>query len=235
MRIRKLVAVALLAAGMFVVLAQPAFAQDPGKKSGKELVECVDAAVKDNQATIKKGNYTPFTTALDDCRKAKSLFTPALNEILWGLAAFLVVAFILMKYGFPSIKQTIKNREDRIRDELESAAHAKEEAQSELERYNSQLTNARAEANKIVEDARQTAEGVRQDLIAKAEADAAEIRNRAQEDIRLAQDRALADLRSQVSDLSIELAEKVVEHNLDRDTQIALIENYINSVGNGQR
>ena len=80
-----------------------------------------------------------------------------------------------------------------------------------------------------------TAESVRQDLIAKAEADAAEIRNRAQEDIRLAQDRALADLRAQVSDLSIELAEKVVEHNLDRDTQIALIENYINSVGNGQR
>ena len=75
--------------------------------------------------------------------------------------------------------------------------------------------------------------GVRQDLIAKAEADAAEIRNRAQEDIRLAQERALADLRAQVSDLSIELAEKVVERNLDRDTQVALIENYINSVGNG--
>ena len=45
----------------------------------------------------------------------------------------------------------------------------------------------------------------------------------------------MADLRAQVSDLSIELAEKVVERNLDRDTQVALIENYINSVGNGTR
>jgi F-type H+-transporting ATPase subunit b len=235
MRIRKLLAAVLLVAGFVVVVGQPAFAEDPGKKTGKELVECVEAAVKDNAASIKKGNYTPFTSALDNCRKAKSLFTPALNEILWGLAAFLVVAFLLMKYGFPSIKQSIKDRTERIRDDLDSAASAKEEAQAELERYQTQLGNARTEANAIVEDARRTAEGVRQDLIAKAEADAAEIRNRAQEDIHLAQDRALADLRAQVSDLSIELAEKVVEHNLDRDTQITLIENYINSVGNGQR
>ena len=41
----------------------------------------------------------------------------------------------------------------------------------------------------------------------------------------------MADLQSRVADLAIELAEKVVESNLDRDTQIALIENYINQVG----
>jgi len=41
----------------------------------------------------------------------------------------------------------------------------------------------------------------------------------------------MADLRNRVSELAIELAEKVVERNLDRDTQLALIENYINSVG----
>jgi F0F1-type ATP synthase membrane subunit b/b' len=43
-------------------------------------------------------------------------------------------------------------------------------------------------------------------------------------------ERAMADLRSRVAELSIELAEKVVERNLDRDTQMNLIENYINQV-----
>ena len=76
MRIRKLFAAGLLAAGLVVVLAQPAFAQDPGKKTGKELVECLDAAVKDNQAPTEKGNYSPFNNAVDNCRKAKSLFIP---------------------------------------------------------------------------------------------------------------------------------------------------------------
>jgi F0F1-type ATP synthase membrane subunit b/b' len=45
----------------------------------------------------------------------------------------------------------------------------------------------------------------------------------------------MADLRAQVADLSIGLAEKVVERNLDRDTQRALIDSYIDSVGSGSR
>jgi F0F1-type ATP synthase membrane subunit b/b' len=93
------------------------------------------------------------------------------------------------------------------------------------------LSDARAEAGRIIDEARQAADQVRRDLIARAEADATDLRTRAQEDIRLAGERAMADLRGRVSDLAIELAEKVVERNLDRDTQIALIDNYINSVG----
>jgi F0F1-type ATP synthase membrane subunit b/b' len=41
----------------------------------------------------------------------------------------------------------------------------------------------------------------------------------------------MGELQSRVAELSIELAEKVVEHNLDHETQIRLIENYINQVG----
>jgi F-type H+-transporting ATPase subunit b len=87
------------------------------------------------------------------------------------------------------------------------------------------------ERGRIIDEARQAADQVRRDLIARAEADAAELRQRAQEDTRLAGDRAMADLRARVSDLAIELAEKVVERNLDRATQTALIDKYIDSVG----
>jgi DNA repair protein RecN (Recombination protein N) len=62
------------------------------------------------------------------------------------------------------------------------------------------------------------------------EAEVAELRRRSTEDIASAQQRATADLRAQVSELAIELAEKVVERNLDRDTNIALLESYINQV-----
>ena len=235
MRIRKLLAAGLLAGALVVAVAAPASAVDPGSKSGKELVDCVEKALSDNKGSIAKGSYSNFQNALDNCRKAKSLLVPQASEIIWGALAFAIVAFLLMKFGFPALKKTLQAREDRIRDDLEHASTAKDEAEAELAQYRSQLANARSEATQIIEDSRQAAEGVRRDLIAKAEADAAEIRTRAQEDIRLAQERAMTDLRAQVADLSIELAEKVVERNLDRDTQIALIENYINSVGNGQR
>ena len=70
----------------------------------------------------------------------------------------------------------------------------------------------------ILEAARGDAERVRADIIARAETEANEIKARANEDIRLATERAQADLQASVKDLSIELAEKVVEHNLDADT-----------------
>jgi F0F1-type ATP synthase membrane subunit b/b' len=41
----------------------------------------------------------------------------------------------------------------------------------------------------------------------------------------------MADLQSRVADLSIELAERIVERSLDRDTQLALVESYISEVG----
>ena len=72
---------------------------------------------------------------------------------------------------------------------------------------------------------------MRADIIARAETEAAEIKARATEDIKLATERAQADLQSSVKDLSIELAEKVVERNLDPETQRALIDSYISQVG----
>lgn len=235
MRIRRLVLVGVLAAGVLAATAAPAFAADPGKKHGKELIECIEAAIKDNKAASSKSDYKPFENALEDCSKAKSIITPALPEIIWGGIAFLIVAFVLMKFAFPGIKKSLKAREDKIRGDLEGAERARREAEDEKASFEAQLGDARAQGNRIVEEAREAAEQVRRDVLAKAEADAAEVRSRAQDDARLASERAMSDLQGRVSDLSIELAEKIVEHNLDHATQLALVESYISSVGNGQR
>ncbi len=172
---------------------------------------------------------------VEDCQKAPSPILPETNEIVWGGLAFIVLLIAMVKFALPPVRRAVKNREDRIRGDLERAEGAKSDAEGVLAQYQAQLADARAEANRIVEEARQAAEGVRRDLIARAEADAADVRARATDDIRLATERASSDLRRQVADLSIELAEKVVERNLDHDTQVALIESYIDSVGNGQR
>jgi F-type H+-transporting ATPase subunit b len=166
---------------------------------------------------------------------AKNPILPDAKEIIWTVIAFAFVLAILWKFAFPAMKKGLKDREDRIRADLERADHARAEGEASLEQYRRQLAEARNEANRIIEEARQAAEQVRRDLLARAEADADELRRRAQEDARLAGERVMSDVRSQVAALSVELAEKIVEHNLDRDTQLALIENYINSVGNGVR
>jgi F-type H+-transporting ATPase subunit b len=175
------------------------------------------------------GLLAAFVAAQDV--KAKSPIVPETKEVVWAVICFVIVFALLAWKGWPAIKKAIADRELHIRTDLERAESAKTEAETSLAEYQQQLAEARNEAGKIIEEARLAADQVRKDLIAKAETDASELRGRAQEDIRLATERALADLQSRVAELSIELAEKVVERNLDHDTQIALIESYINQVG----
>lgn len=231
MRIRTLLAAALVVVATCVALPSAAFAQDPGKKAGEHLVECVEAALRDNEGEIAKKDYQGFENALEDCKKAPSLITPAVSEMIWGGLAFAIVLGLLVKFAFPALKKGVKAREEKIRSDLEGAEHARQEAEEERARYQAQLGDARGEANRIVEEARAAAEQVRQDVTSRAEQEAADIRARASDDIRAARERAMSDLRAQVADISIELAEKIVERNLDRSTQEQLIESYISSVG----
>ncbi len=153
---------------------------------------------------------------------------PATNEIIWGALSFFLLFALMSKVGFPAIKKSMDARSVRIRQSLDEAERAKAEAQSVLEEYRGQLADARNESARIIEEARQAADKLRQDLRRQAEAEVAEIRQRAQEDIGAQAERVKASLRAEVAELSIELAEKVVERSLDRDTNMALIESFIN-------
>jgi F-type H+-transporting ATPase subunit b len=213
MRVRRLIVAACLVFATVGVTAGVAHAAPAGKFE-KECVEKLEAG-----------------GSVDDCQAADSPLKPENSELVWGSISFLLLLGIFWKFGYPAVTKAMKTREDRIREDLEQAEGAKGEAENVLAQYNAQLADARTEAGRIIDEARQAADGVRRDLIARAEADAADVRAKAQEDARTAGDRVMADLRGRVSDLSIELAEKIVERNLDRDTQLALIDNYIDSVG----
>ena len=167
--------------------------------------------------------------------KAKNPIVPESKEIFWAVIAFFVVFGLLAWKAWPAIKKSLQDREDKIRGDLEHAESVRAQADTELADYQRQLADARNEGGRIIEEARQSAEQVRKDLIARAEADAQEIRARASDDIKAASERAMADVQAKVSDLSIELAERIVQQNLDHATQIQLIENYINEVGGTRR
>jgi F-type H+-transporting ATPase subunit b len=168
---------------------------------------------------------------IDDCQEAPSPILPETNEIIWGSIAFALLFLAFLKWGLPAVRNMMATREDRIRGDLERAEQARVEAEGVLEQYRAQVADARTEASRILEEARQAADQMRRDLIARAETEAADLRARAQQDTELATQRAMAELQNRVADLSIELAERIVERNLDRDTQLQLIENYINEVG----
>jgi len=177
-------------------------------------------------ATLLAAASTAAPTA-----QSKNPILPSTPELVWGSLSFLVVFLVMRQFAFPAVKKTMDARTERIRQSLDAADHAKDEAVSVLEDYQRQLADAKNEANRIIEEARQTADQLRRDLMAKAESEATELRQRAAADIEAAKDRALADLKTQITTLAIDAAEKVVERNLDRETNTRLVESYIAQVG----
>ena len=167
----------------------------------------------------------------EDCHEAPSPIIPEISEIVWGTISFFLLLALMYKFAYPGIKKGMESRTNKIRENLDDAERVKAEAQSVLEEYQRQLADARNESNRLIEDARQTAEQMRRDLMQRAEAEVAELRQRSRDDIAAAQQRATADLQGRVGELAIELAEKVVEANLDRDANMRLIDGFIQSVG----
>jgi F-type H+-transporting ATPase subunit b len=168
--------------------------------------------------------------AAEPINDKKDLY-PKLQELIVGAIAFGVLFFFMWKWVLPRVNQVLEARRQKIQGDLESAEQAKTEAQKELGDYREQLAGAREEANRIIEEARKTAEAMRQDLQKKAEEEYGAIVGRAQEQIRAERDRVFQELRSQVGELSIALAAKVVGGSLDRDRQLALIDEYIAELG----
>jgi F-type H+-transporting ATPase subunit b len=173
--------------------------------------------------------------AAEGGQKAPNPIAPSGVELIWGGLTFIVL-FVLMAWkGYPAVVKTMHARTERIRSDLDAAERVKGEAESILSEYQRQLNDAKGEANRIIEEARQTAESLRRDLMSRAEAEVAELRQRSSDEIAAAQDRALSDLRARVAELAIGAAEKVVEKSLDRETNLALVESFIESVGASSR
>ncbi len=160
----------------------------------------------------------------------KNPIVPEVNELFYSLVAFVVLVVLFLKFAYPAVKKGMDDRTQRIRNNLDEAEKAKNEASSVLTEYQHQLQDAKGETNRIIEEARQQADKVRKDLTAQAQKEVDEMKAKAAEDIKAAQARATADLQASIGDLVIQLSEKVIERNLDRDTNIALVNRYIDQV-----
>ena len=222
MRVRSSIVALSLALFGVVAIAGPAWAQE--EPAGGEHAE-ISHESEECIELLEEGKD------VESCQQSPSVILPATNEIIWGSISFFLLLILMWKLALPGVKKGMEARTARIRDDLDEAETTKAEAQRILEGYQLQLADAKNESARIIDEARQTAEQMRRDLMVRAEAEVNELRDRTRAEIEAAQHRAIADLRSQVSELAIGAAEMVVQKNLDRDTNRALVERYIEQVG----
>ena len=100
------------------------------------------------------------------------LLTPHAGMIVWTIVTFLVVFVILRAKVWGPLLAALDEREKTIRESLESADRAQEEAQAQLAEHEKRLNEAEAEARKIVGEAREAAEKVKAQIVEDARAEA---------------------------------------------------------------
>ena len=153
------------------------------------------------------------------------LLIPSTGLLFWMSLTFLVVLFILWKFGFPVITNMVAERKAFIDDSLRKAHEANEKLANIQKESESILQEAREKQAQILKEAADT----RDAIVEKAQDKARQEGARLLEDARVAIDQerkaAIADIRKQVATLSVEIAEKVLKKNLQGDqAQMDLID-----------
>ncbi len=176
--------------------------------------------------------------AVEQVSDKKDLY-PKLSELVVGFLAFAILFLFMWKWVLPRLNAILEERRAKIQGDLEKAEATRQQAEQELTDYRTQLAGARDEGNRIIEEARKTAEAMRLDMNKKAEAESQAIVARAQDEIRAERDRVFQELRTQVGELSLALAGRMVGESLDKARHLKLVDDYIDQLsgmapGNGK-
>lgn len=152
------------------------------------------------------------------------LINPGIGTFFWMLVAFGLLAFILMKWGWPMILKSLNEREKAIADSLNEAKRAREEMKQLKANNEELLREAKVERDVIVQNARKAAEEYRAKERAKVDEEMLRAREAALEAIENKKKEAITDLKNEIATFSIQIAEKLIMAELsDKPKADALI------------
>ena len=143
--------------------------------------------------------------------------------MIWTIITFIILLIILKKAAWNPILTALDAREKGIKDNIEAAKNAREEAESSIEEYRRKLAEAAAEAQKVLAKARQDAERIGEELKAKYKADAEAELEKARKQIDLERQAAVNEIRNEMAGLVIAAAEKVIGKALDSEDHRRLV------------
>ena len=139
------------------------------------------------------------------------------------LVNFLLLLALLYLFAYKPILRLMDQRADRIRESLEAADRAREDAASSQQAIQEQITEARREGQRIMDQTREAADRFRTEEMDKARQEAEAFVERARADIQRERDSALEEVRTSFCDLAITAAERVIRRSLDRQAHEELI------------
>lgn len=156
-------------------------------------------------------------------------------ELTWTntlitIVAFLLLLWLLNKVAFGPLFAVMEKRRQLIQEQMSTAETSRIEAQASMAEQKAALEEARKEAYAIIEQARNTSNKQADEIIETAKNEATRLKDAALSDIESEKNKAISALRTEVGGISVQIASKIIEKQVDEKAQSEIVEKYLNEV-----
>ncbi|CTK38174.1 proton-translocating ATPase, F0 sector, subunit b [Streptococcus pneumoniae] len=145
--------------------------------------------------------------------------------------SFILLLVLIKKFAWSNITGIFEERAEKIASDIDRAEEARQKAEVLAQKREDELAGSRKEAKTIIENAKETAEQSKANILADAKLEAGHLKEKANQEIAQNKVEALQSIKGEVADLTISLAGKIISQNLDSHAHKALIDQYIDQLG----
>ena len=161
----------------------------------------------------------------------QSLVELAPWTVIAQICNLLLQIYLFKRFLFKPIQNILAKRQEEVNAIYADADSAKKDAEQAKTEYEGQLLTARSEAEAITARAVKNAQTRSDAMLASAQSEAAAMREKASREIELERRKAMNEMKSEISGLAVEIASKVAEKEIDEKQHEALIERFIDELG----
>ncbi len=160
-----------------------------------------------------------------------SVIRPDPGLLFWSVLIFLLFWFLIGKFAFKPIANSLKEREASIQDSLDQAKLAQEKMETLKNENEKLLQEARAEKAKILAEAKDVHTRIINEAKEQAKLEANKIVERAKNEIENEKEAAFSDLKNKVGSMALVIAEQILEKNLSSDkAQVEYADSLLNKM-----
>ena len=155
-------------------------------------------------------------------------------DILISLCNLIIIFLILKKFLFKPVQNVMKTRQAQVDKIYSDADESRKTADQLKQEYETKMASARQEADTLIKTAAQTAQRRGDQIVSEANSQAARAKQKAEEEISQQKKQMLQDVRSEISELAVDIASKVVEREINQKDYDGFVDQFIQNVGERQ-
>jgi F-type H+-transporting ATPase subunit b len=160
-----------------------------------------------------------------------NFFAITWQAALLQLIAFLLLIWAIRKWLLGPINTILEARQNEVQQTLDTIYEDRRAVETSRKEYETRIATIEAEARDRIQASIKEAQGIKEEIVRSAHTEAERMIERAREEIVREKQQAMVELRTQVADLAVSAAGKILRRSVDERVQRELVSDFITQAG----